>query len=243
MTPAASAISPTPAVAIRNEDVKVRPELATKAYPVPAGDVPLAVDGEGQTGYLMHWLVLGPFPNPGGRNQWSDPAVDWEHLEVNFHKDFLTGIGGERGVVPQLGVKTTIDNTAFTWEPISADVPGRPVDIRGHYERSFKEVLHGIAYLADYIVVDAPKPVILSLGSDDGYTLWVNGEFVVTHHIHRGVKLDDDPVPLSLHQGVNLILLKVDTDTDGWAAIARIIGKNNSEMPGIREVADPKFKP
>ena len=183
-----------------------------------------------------HWIVLGPFPNPGGRDSFDDPTPDFDKVEPNFHKDFLASSGGEHDVVPKLGTKVTVDKATYEWEQLVAS-SGETLDIRAHYESTQRAFLHTIAYIADYIQVDEPRKVSFGVGSDDGYMMWVNGEFVTKHHIHRGVTLDDDFVPVSLRKGVNLIVLKVDTDLGGWGALLRIVGKDFAEVHGIKEFA------
>jgi hypothetical protein len=234
----APAAAPTAAVGDAGTTVAGHPELSARTYQPDGPLIDLGKDVANNTGFLDHWIVLGPFPNPGGRETFDDPTPDWDKAEPNFHKDFLAGCGGEHDVLPKLGTKTTVDGNAFAWEPMVTP-SGEIVDIRQHYETTQRAFLHTIAYLADYIEVDQPQKVSFGIGSDDGYILWVNGEFVSAHHIHRGATLDDDFVPVALRKGTNLILMKVDTDLGGWGALVRIVGKDYAEVHGIKEYAPP----
>ena len=64
---------------------------------------------------------------------------------------------------------------------------------------------------------------MLGLGSNDGVRLFLNGEAVWSNHRPRGVIQDSDYVWLSLRQGKNLLLAKVDQGTGGWGLIARFV--------------------
>lgn len=63
-----------------------------------------------------------------------------------------------------------------------------------------------------YRVVESskPQPVHLSLGSDDGIQVWVNGRKVLTKNVTRNeVKADQEKLTIQLGQGRNEILLKI----------------------------------
>ncbi len=237
-TAAASDAAASPPAGDADAPPAGHPELSTRTYAPDGQLVDLGKDLANNTGFVDHWLVLGPFPNPGGRDTLDDPSPDFDKAEPNFRKDFLVASGGEAGVVPKLGDAVTADKVSYSWEQLVAP-SGETIDIRQHYETSQRAFLHTIAYIADYIQVDEAKKVSFGVGSDDGYMLWVNGEFVTKHHIHRGVTLDDDFVPVSLRKGINLLLFKVDTDLAGWGALVRIVGKDYAEVHGIKEYALP----
>ncbi len=49
----------------------------------------------------------------------------------------------------------------------------------------------------------------VSLGSDDGITVWLNGQKVLAHNIDRGANADQERLNVSLHSGSNSILIKI----------------------------------
>jgi alpha-galactosidase len=51
--------------------------------------------------------------------------------------------------------------------------------------------------------------VRLSLGSDDGIKLWINGDSVLGSNTERGAAPDQEHVTLRLHAGVNALLMKI----------------------------------
>ncbi|MBI5723998.1 MAG: hypothetical protein HZA50_08580 [Planctomycetes bacterium] len=228
---------------IKANDVKGQPEKSTREYGVPSVELDLAKDYLDQTGFITDWIIVGPFPNPGGRTDWRQPPVDWEKLEINYHKDFLVKAGGAKDVKPKLDGKVPCDDVpaagwgpdkSYTWQPIWGDLKKHAVDIAGFYSKQSLPAMNSIAYLAAFINADEEKKVILTIGTDDGMKLWINGEFVVTHRIHRGAVVDDDAIPVMLRKGLNMILLRVDTDTGGWGAVARIVGKDFVPATGLK---------
>ena len=82
------------------------PEKSPRKYESPSVERPLVADAKGRTGFIRDWIVLGAFPDPGGRTVWQEPVTpELLKREVNFHKDMLAKAGGEKEVQPWLGEK------------------------------------------------------------------------------------------------------------------------------------------
>lgn len=65
-------------------------------------------------------------------------------------------------------------------------------------------------FLYRVIESPAPQPVHLSLGSDDGIQVWVNGRKVLNKNVSRTVaKADQEKLTIQLAEGSNAILLKI----------------------------------
>ncbi len=72
------------------------------------------------------------------------------------------------------------------------------------------------SYLGRIIVSPVARTLPVSIGSDDGFVLFLNGKEVSRHKIDRGVAPDQDQATLSLLPGPNLMVLKiVNTGGDG----------------------------
>lgn len=214
---------------------KGHPEKSTRQYAAPPQEAALANDYLDQTGFILDWITIGVFPNPGGRVLWDDPMPpDINAREVDFDKDYLTSVGGEKNVKPELGGKMLdVDGKPISWQMISAEPKAGFINLQKFYDAQGKKTIQVIGYLVCFLNSDKAQRVILSLGTDDGYKLWVNGEFVIANHTHRGAVVDDDPVPVSLRKGVNMVLLKVSQDSGGWGAVARVVGKDFVPVTGI----------
>jgi len=64
-------------------------------------------------------------------------------------------------------------------------------------------------YLYRTIHVPRDTAFALSLGSDDGITVWLNGQNVLAHNIDRGANADQERLTVSLHAGLNTLLVKI----------------------------------
>ncbi len=67
----------------------------------------------------------------------------------------------------------------------------------------------GVTYLARTLFAPAPMRLPVSLGSDDGFRLFVNGTEVASNDTQRGVQPDQDRAELPLVAGPNLVVLKI----------------------------------
>ena len=73
-----------------------------------------------------------------------------------------------------------------------------------------------VHYLGRELYAAAPRSVELSLGSDDGFELWLNGERVASREVARAVGRDQDRVTVELEAGRNTLVFKV-INTGGLA--------------------------
>lgn len=73
----------------------------------------------------------------------------------------------------------------------------------------------GATYLYRVITSHKASAVVVSLGSDDGIEVWLNGEKVLSHDVPRGVAADQERVELPLNAGKNEILMKIFNNSGG----------------------------
>lgn len=66
-----------------------------------------------------------------------------------------------------------------------------------------------IAYLWAEIEMSRDKAALLGIGSDDAVKVWLNGERVHENWSDWHVVVDDDRFHLNLKQGMNQIVMKV----------------------------------
>jgi hypothetical protein len=156
---------------------------------------------EGQ--FFQFWLLCGSF-----------------HIDSfdEYPPDFLKPIGGEANARPFPGMTFT-DSTGKERMWIKYDSPKLgEID----FQTIFEPKITAVAYA--YCTIDSPdkREVTALLGSNDGVTVYCNGEEV--HHVHgkRSLIADEDEIPLSLEQGRNHIMIKVEQWKGGWGLAFRL---------------------
>lgn len=128
------------------------------------------------------WHLVGPFDNAG--NAGFDKVFPPE-LGVDLEAEY-PGVGG-----------------TVKWREMSFG------DGRVHSLRRFDQDGPLVCYLFRRISVDRAREVRVSLGSDDGIKLWLNGQLLHANDIKRGASAGQDFVTLPLRAGNNELLLKV----------------------------------
>ena len=75
---------------------------------------------------------------------------------------------------------------------------------------------NNVTYLGRLIVSPTLRTLKVSLGSDDGFVIYLNGKEIARREIERGVAPDQDKATLELEAGANLLVLKI-VNTGGAA--------------------------
>ena len=66
-----------------------------------------------------------------------------------------------------------------------------------------------VNYLHKVITVDSARDLPVSLGSDDGIKVYLNGKQILSNNIGRGAAPDQEKLNLNLKKGENFLLLKI----------------------------------
>ncbi|MEN9839088.1 MAG: hypothetical protein RL177_567, partial [Bacteroidota bacterium] len=64
-------------------------------------------------------------------------------------------------------------------------------------------------YVTEEVWARNDTNLTLSLGSDDGFTLWLNGDSITTRQLGRGVRVHDDLIDLTLKKGKNTVRYRI----------------------------------
>lgn len=135
-------------------------------------------------GFLMHWHVIGPFDNEG-REGFSRVYPPEESI------DLTATYRGKTEVV--------------SWRPYATTDEYGMVNFNDPYS-PLKQVV-GYAYTE--FVSDSDRPAELRLGCKNAWKIWFNGEFLFGRdEYHRGMRIDQYPLPINLKKGKNTILVK-----------------------------------
>jgi hypothetical protein len=204
----------------------------------PALTAPLGPDGE-----ILDWLVLGPFPHPPQ----ADPTG--VTLGAGYGFDFLAAVGGESGVKPRTGESVlirfpTAAEAAALWKPqlltpFRAAWQRVKADEAGHVEAGDMPAFpsaHDSTCLYAFCVLRSPdsRTVLLKLGSDDGYELFVNGRKTgVLRDDRHGYRRDQHSHTVNLNAGNNPVLLKVCNYWGGFGWGMRVTTEAGQASSGL----------
>ncbi|MBC7771044.1 MAG: PSD1 domain-containing protein [Pyrinomonadaceae bacterium] len=136
------------------------------------------------------WNVVGPF---GG-----DPANN---------KVFEPAFGPEQDATLDFSKKYTSGKEQLSWSFSEALVDDKVVGLAEG---------RNVSYLGRYLYSPVAREVPVSLGSDDGFRLYVNGKEVAQRNTERGVAPDQDKATIPLAPGRNTLIFKV-VNTGGAA--------------------------
>lgn len=192
-------------------------------------DVSVRLGGQGD---ILAWLVSGPFPNVGAL----------ERRGTGFARDYLANAGGEAQAAAVEGAPIPPIREERETDPALRN-PRRPgwrlavgttkggLDLAALLDGSKP----AIAYCYTELVSAHDRDVTLLFGSDDGAKVYLNGDLLFHKQIARGVKRDEDRVPLHLHAGVNRLLFKIEQGDGGWGLMARLVDPNGAPTGGVVE--------
>jgi hypothetical protein len=169
---------------------------------------------ENLPGFVVHWLLCGPFNQDGKLS--SCRALK---------KDYL---GGEAKARPRAG---------HDWQPFTLR-EGFIVNLRRFY------TAQGIvSSAAAYLDCPQAQTARILLGSDDGFALYLNGTRVGSLDVHRGLGVDSDGFDVSLKKETNAILLKIEQNHGAYEFCLRVTDPVGKGIRGLRAYLDhPRAK-
>jgi len=150
------------------------------------------VDLPRQFGFLVDWLVVGPFDNVGG-------AGFAAEYPPEGGVDLAAAVAGRDGPA--------------SWKPLASADPYGMVDLNLAYpgaEGGLKEV---VGYAFTEYAAPVERDAEVRLGCKNAWKLWHNGRLVFGRdEYHRGMKIDQYRLPIRLTAGRNTFLVKLCQD-------------------------------
>lgn len=162
--------------------------------------------------WMTSWQLLGPLPLEESTNE-------LKHLP-GFDNDFLSKHGGEINPKVKTGKQVRVGDSKLSWIEYSGTESIISLD------NAISKESYVAVYAYKEIYADEEETFILSLGTNDGGRLWVNGIQVWDHPGARGCTPDEDLIPIFLQKGKNKILLKIEEKGNSWEFCARILPFN-----------------
>ena len=151
--------------------------------------------------FVKTWLVAGPFA---------------EALDV----DPIAGQGGEAALKGAANAEIRKpDGTVVRWKESTSWSDAFSVED----PLGLRAPDSGTAYAYAVVKRAAAGPALLSVGSDDGMRVWVNGKLVHERRGPRPLVADEDRVPVELGAGDNAVLVKSEQRRGPWAFSLRVL--------------------
>ena len=152
------------------------------------------IDLQQHFGFLPKWQVIGPFDN-----------TDRKGFAVAYPPeskvDLAASYAGKEGQVK--------------WQAASTDDPYGMLDIN----KSYGELKGVVAYATTIISAKSAREAQLRLGCKNAWKVWVNDTLIFARdEYHRGIRMDQYHLPVSLKEGDNRVLIKLcqDEQTQPW---------------------------
>ncbi len=177
-----------------------------------AGSAFAQPESEPSSTYFRDWLVCGPFPDPAGR----DGNLERTKLD-GLYIDYLADAGGEAETYPDVGDVVAYGGAEYRWREHAA--PDDAIDLDAVLGKDFPVV--GYAYTTFF--AEADRGALMAVGSNDDVRVWLNGEEVHDQPGPRGLRLDEDLVPVLLRDGANTLLVKVEERGNAWGFSCRFL--------------------
>jgi len=139
----------------------------------------------------------------------------------------ISFIEDEAKVLPEAG--QTDNPSSLTWQKVML----QPAGVLNFLDYNMQNITYCAVYAATYIYSPEEQNIIFSIGSDDGYTMWVNQERLFSNLIFRGLTKGQDKVPARLKAGWNRILFKVINGEGGFGLAVDILDKNENPLKDL----------
>ncbi|MBQ7394978.1 MAG: carbohydrate binding domain-containing protein [Lentisphaeria bacterium] len=190
----------------------------------------------GKNGEICNFLILGPFPNPGTAD------TGWYAAS----KDLLAAYGGENNVIPQFGKKYLMkieENSNYLpgeyqirWKQLhsatgKADINNLQLEEAGI---TGTPPSHVAAIAGCEIISEREQQITLSVGSDDGYIIYLNGREIGRSLTARALSPDQEQYQVTLKKGTNILLIKTLQESGFWQFMVKLIGADNKPAKGVK---------
>jgi hypothetical protein len=175
-------------------------------------------------GFLRDWLILAPIPLTPGETR--GPAG------INNQQ-----LPNEAGLRPREGDRVRIAGTELTWKKHRADDYFIDfIDFLG-----WKQIDDSVAYAVCYIHSNRErKDLVLKTGSDDQLKVYLNGKQILVYPTPRFLIADNDVTPrVTLHKGVNVLVVKVVNWVQEWSACVRFADKEGRVVTDLKVTLTP----
>ncbi len=153
-------------------------------------------------GFVKSWQVIGPFETGEGLDQELPPEKN-----IDFNQSY-SGLGGQ-----------------VNWQPAEASSAGY-LNFIAHFARTQPDSRAGsIGMVYAYTEIESPddRQTTLTIGSNDGAKVWLNGKVIHNDKGGHNAVADRDILSVKLHSGINRLLVKVQNLGASWGLYLRVV--------------------
>ena len=130
-------------------------------------------------------------------------------------------------------------NEVGTWRPANVRPDGY-VDLD---QQGFGYPDYACAFALAYVYADRAQPATVWLGSDDGHTLYVNGELAEKRETSRRFRFRRRLLRRGTARGMeSQSLLKVHNGRNPWGFLLRVTQRDGEPIPGLRHSIENQEK-
>ncbi|MBM3990463.1 MAG: hypothetical protein FJ298_05570 [Planctomycetes bacterium] len=182
------------------------------------------------------WHVLGRFEGEFAKNSTALAFAPERSVKTVMK-------AGAEG--PDLSVKYDgMDKVAIAWRRLAGEAGRNALDVGALDLNALcpppssrkGDVGNAVVYLYRRIDASSELRVPVSLGSDEGVKVWLNGEVVLEKHTSRGLNVSSDALTLAYQPGANHLLVKV--TNSGGAYAFQIQPRTRISQDAINEAID-----
>ncbi len=188
-----------------------------------------------QQGFLVDWILIGPFPS----EKITTPE-EFDSVRSGYNEDFLIGLGGERQAILHEGIETTIAKKNGEKRTVKAklvgpdhDDPNRPdfkriINDMHILDRDYDE---GVAYAFCYLYSDRPQTLFAHMAVDGSPKVWLNDSLVYASW-EGFSKSQDWHYNFAIHvkKGKNRFLIKVDNTEQWWGFRIELYNEEHNKL-------------
>jgi len=190
-------------------------------------------------GFLRDWILLLPIPWEAGetvaraldRHQIPGEGRGLSGLDAELAAQALDRpqIPDEAQARPRAGDRVPLGGRELVWQEHRS--PGAVVDFNAAAGQLTER---GVAYAVCYIESDRKRDGLwLQFGCDDWGKVYLNGGEIYRSRSRRLVSPLDPIGPVQLKPGINVLVLKVVNETEGWMFSARLVDDAGRPAEGL----------
>jgi len=183
---------------------------------IVAGKAADDASGVNDEGFVQRWLVLAPIPLK--ENESGADGLAREQL-----KD-------EAKLKPKAGDKVKVGDKELTWKEHACKE--HLLDFNALLGAQTED---SVAYAVTFVEVpEERKGVKMKTGSDDQAKVYLNGKEVFKFTEARAADKDQDTTEVTLHKGVNVLVVKVVNEKVDWSFCVRFTDADDKPLTRLK---------